>query len=328
MVLLFIRGGKDKQDNWNWRWSKQKLQWGIDNDFIVIKKGKKGWSVYFKQYQKVDNNDEPTVRTLPPQNLLVDLDGVSSAQGTKAITDLFNDDKVFDYPKPINLLKYLIKINAEKDITILDFFSGTGSTAQAIMEQNAEDGGHRKYIMVQLPEKTSDDSVAYKDGYKTIADLGEERIRRAGEKIQKEHSNANIDTGFKVFKLQKSTIKQWDDNPEMFQQQLEMIHSPFTQESTNDQRALEIAIKEGIDLSTSPIVQENNYHFVTDTKEVFVILGNYSENLLDALDKERKLANATVVLKEMDSGSEIKFNLIEKLKQEPGLNDHFVLEWL
>lgn len=321
-------GGKDKQDNWNWRWSKQKLQWGIDNDFIVIKKGKKGWSVYFKQYQKVDNNDEPTVRTLPPQNLLVDLDGVSSAQGTKAITDLFNDDKVFDYPKPINLLKYLIKINAEKDITILDFFSGTGSTAQAIMEQNAEDGGHRKYIMVQLPEKTSDDSVAYKDGYKTIADLGEERIRRAGEKIQKEHSNANIDTGFKVFKLQKSTIKQWDDNPEMFQQQLEMIHSPFTQESTNDQRALEIAIKEGIDLSTSPIVQENNYHFVTDTKEVFVILGNYSENLLDALDKERKLANATVVLKEMDSGSEIKFNLIEKLKQEPGLNDHFVLEWL
>lgn len=320
-------GGKGKQDNWNWRWSKNKLQWGIDNKFIVMKKGKQGWSVYFKQYQKVDNEDNQINRTLPQQNLL-DIDGVSSARGTKEVTDLFNNDKVFDYPKPINLLKHLIKIIAEKDITILDFFSGSSSTAQAVMEQNAEDGGHRKFIMVQLPEKTDKKSVAYKDGYKNIPDIAEERIRRAGEAIQKEHPKADIDTGFKVFKLEKSTIKQWDENPENFEAQLELIHSPFTQKSTNEQRAEEIAIKSGIDLETSPEVDGDNYHFVTDDKEVFAILGKYDENLLEKINKQRKLPNATVVLREMDNGSEIKFNLIEKMKQEPELNDHFSLEWL
>ncbi len=320
-------GGKGKQDNWNWRWSKSKLQWGIDHNFIVMKKGKQGWAVYFKQYQKVDNEDNPINRTLPQQNLL-DIDGVSSARGTKEVTDLFNNDKVFDYPKPINLLKHLIKIMPEKDITVLDFFSGSSSTAQAVIQQNAEDGGKRKFIMVQLPEKTDKKSVAYKDGYKTITDIAEERIRRAGEAIQKEHSDANIDTGFKVYKLQKSTIKQWDENPENFEAQLELIHSPFTQDSTNDQRAEEIAIKSGIDLETSPEVDGDNYHFVTDDKEVFAILGNYDENLLEKINKQRKLPNATVVLREMDNGSEIKFNLIEKMKQEPELNDHFSLEWL
>ena len=320
-------GGKGKQDNWNWRWSKSKLQWGIDHNFIVMKKGKQGWSVYFKQYQKVDNEDNPINRTLPQQNLL-DIDGVSSARGTKEVTDLFNNDKVFDYPKPINLLKHLIKIMPEKDITVLDFFSGSSSTAQAVIQQNAEDGGKRKFIMVQLPEKTDKKSVAYKDGYKTITDIAEERIRRAGEAIKKEHSDANIDTGFKVYKLQKSTIKQWDENPENFEAQLELIHSPFTQDSTNEQRAEEIAIKSGIDLEASPEVDGDNYHYATDDKEVFVILGKYDENLLEKINKQRKLPNATVVLREMNDGSETKFNLIEKMKQEPELNDHFSLEWL
>ncbi len=320
-------GGKGKQDNWNWRWSKSKLQWGIDHNFIVMKKGKQGWAVYFKQYQKVDNEDNPINRTLPQQNLL-DIDGVSSARGTKEVTDLFNNDKVFDYPKPINLLKHLIKIMPEKDITVLDFFSGSSSTAQAVIQQNAEDGGKRKFIMVQLPEKTDKKSVAYKDGYKTITDIAEERIRRAGEAIKKEHSDANIDTGFKVYKLQKSTIKQWDENPENFEAQLELIHSPFTQDSTNEQRAEEIAIKSGIDLEASPEVDGDNYHYATDDKEVFVILGKYDENLLEKINKQRKLPNATVVLREMNDGSETKFNLIEKMKQEPELNDHFSLEWL
>ena len=320
-------GGKGKQDNWNWRSSKSKLQWGIDHNFIVMKKGKQGWAVYFKQYQKVDNEDNPINRTLPQQNLL-DIDGVSSARGTKEVTDLFNNDKVFDYPKPINLLKHLIKIMPEKDITVLDFFSGSSSTAQAVIQQNAEDGGKRKFIMVQLPEKTDKKSVAYKDGYKTITDIAEERIRRAGEAIKKEHSDANIDTGFKVYKLQKSTIKQWDENPENFEAQLELIHSPFTQDSTNEQRAEEIAIKSGIDLEASPEVDGDNYHYATDDKEVFVILGKYDENLLEKINKQRKLPNATVVLREMNDGSETKFNLIEKMKQEPELNDHFSLEWL
>ena len=251
-----------------------------------------------------------------------------SQEATQQLQKLMGGKKYFDYPKPVKLIQRAIQLYSESDSIILDFFSGSATTAQSVMEQNAEDGGHRKFIMVQLPEKTDKKSVAYKDGYKTIPDIAEERIRRAGEAIQKEHPKADIDTGFKVFKLEKSTIKQWDENPENFEAQLELIHSPFTQDSTNDQRAEEIAIKSGIDLEASPEVDGDNYHFVTNDKEIFAILGNYDENLLEKINKQRKLPNATVVLREMDNGSEIKFNLIEKMKQEPELNDHFSLEWL
>lgn len=251
-----------------------------------------------------------------------------SQEATQQLQKLMGGKKYFDYPKPVKLIQRAVQLYSENDSIILDFFSGSATTAQSVMEQNAEDGGHRKFIMVQLPEKTDKKSVAYKDGYKNIPDIAEERIRRAGEAIQKEHPKADIDTGFKVFKLEKSTIKQWDENPENFEAQLELIHSPFTPKSTNEQRAEEIAIKSGIDLETSPEVDGDNYHFVTDDKEVFAILGNYDENLLEKINKQRKLPNATVVLREMDNGSEIKFNLIEKMKQEPELNDHFSLEWL
>ncbi|MGP3399702.1 site-specific DNA-methyltransferase [Lactobacillus crispatus] len=251
-----------------------------------------------------------------------------SQEATQQLQKLMGGKKYFDYPKPVKLIQRAVQLYSENDSIILDFFSGSATTAQSVMEQNAEDGGHRKFIMVQLPEKTDKKSVAYKDGYKNIPDIAEERIRRAGEAIQKEHPKADIDTGFKVFKLEKSTIKQWDENPENFEAQLELIHSPFTPKSTNEQRAEEIAIKSGIDLETSPEVDGDNYHFVTDDKEVFAILGKYDENLLEEINKQRKLPNATVVLREMDNGSEIKFNLIEKMKQEPELNDHFSLEWL
>lgn len=251
-----------------------------------------------------------------------------SQEATQQLQKLMGGKKYFDYPKPVKLIQRAVQLYSENDSIILDFFSGSATTAQSVIEQNAEDGGHRKFIMVQLPEKTSKKSVAYKDGYETIPEIAEERIRRAGKQIQEKHSDIKLDTGFKVFKLESSTIKQWDDNPDKFTEQLEMLHSPFTQDSTNDQRALEIAIKSGISLTASPEIDGDNYHFVSDDKEVFVILGKYDEKLLDELDKERKLPNATAVIREMDNGSETKFNLIEKMKQEPELNDHFSLEWL
>lgn len=251
-----------------------------------------------------------------------------SQEATQQLQKLMCGKKYFDYPKPVKLIQRAVQLYSENDSIILDFFSGSATTAQSVIEQNAEDGGHRKFIMVQLPEKTSKKSVTYKDDYKTIPEIAEERIRRAGKQIQEKHSDIKLDTGFKVFKLESSTIKQWDDNPDKFTEQLEMLHSPFTQDSTNDQRALEIAIKSGISLTASPEIDGDNYHFVSDDKEVFVILGKYDEKLLDELDKERKLPNATAVIREMDNGSETKFNLIEKMKQEPELNDHFSLEWL
>ena len=105
-----------------------------------------------------------------------------SQDGTKEITSLLGT-KVFSFPKPSALIKYLISTSTEKNDLVLDFFSGSATTAHAVMQLNAEDGGHRKFIMVQLPEKCDEASEAYKAGYKNICEIGKERIRRAGEKI-------------------------------------------------------------------------------------------------------------------------------------------------
>ncbi|WP_029689284.1 site-specific DNA-methyltransferase [Thermoanaerobacter sp. A7A] len=122
---------------------------------------------------------------------------------------------IFDYPKPVDLVKRCIHIGTKHDSIVLDFFSGSATTAHAVMELNAEDGGKRKFIMVQLPERVDEESEAYKAGFKTIADIGKERIRRAGEKIKEEFKDKewidDLDIGFKVFKVGKTNIR-WNDD--------------------------------------------------------------------------------------------------------------------
>ena len=131
-----------------------------------------------------------------------------SQDGTKEITSLFNR-KVFSFPKPSSLIKFYLKIINKNDALILDFFSGSATTAHAVMQLNAEDGGNRKFIMVQLPELTDEKSEAYKAGYKNICEIGKERIRRAGAKIKEENAEKaqNLDTGFRVLKLDSSNMK-------------------------------------------------------------------------------------------------------------------------
>ncbi len=129
----------------------------------------------------------------------------------KEVQALFGGKAPFDTPKPTTLLLQMLRIGADKDSVILDFFSGSATTAHAVMQLNAEDGGNRQFIMVQLPEITDEKSEAYKAGYKNICEIGKERIRRAGAKI-KEQSPA-VDTGFKVFKLDSSNLVKWDDTP-------------------------------------------------------------------------------------------------------------------
>ena len=135
-------------------------------------------------------------------------------EGTADIDNLF-DGKIFGYPKPVNFIKYFLNISTKfnKDALILDFFSGSATTAHAVMQLNAEDGGNRKFIMVQLPELCDEKSEAYKAGYKTICDIGEERIRRAGAKIKEENplTTLNLDTGFKVFRLDSTNIVPWNN---------------------------------------------------------------------------------------------------------------------
>ncbi|MFT9022294.1 site-specific DNA-methyltransferase [Lentilactobacillus hilgardii] len=246
-----------------------------------------------------------------------------------------SDDKInyFDNPKPVSLMKDMIlsaTFGTQNDI-VLDIFSGSSTTAREVINLNAEDSGNRKFIMVQLPETLDENSDAYKDGYRTIPDIAEERIRRAGDKILSEHEDLHgtLDIGFKVYELQPSTIKQWQEMPDMFEEQLALFEqNPFTESSDNQQRAQEIALKSGVALSVNPTITDDIYHFVFDMKEVFVVLGDYDGKLLKTIEAQRELPIAAVVLRELADGSEIKFNLLEMLKQDSEVNNHFNLEWL
>ena len=127
---------------------------------------------------------------------------------TREVKQLFNDNKYFDFPKPVSYIKQMLMVSTKKDDLILDFFSGSATTAHAVMQLNAEDGGNRKFILVQLPEETTADSEAYKAGYNNICEIGKERIRRAGKKIKEESplTTQDLDTGFRVFRLDDSNF--------------------------------------------------------------------------------------------------------------------------
>ena len=143
-------------------------------------------------------------------------------EATKEITTLLGQSGIMDFPKPIRLMKRIVHIASKKDSIILDFFSGSATTAHAVMKLNAEDGGHRKFIMVQLPEKTDEKSEAYKAGYKNICEIGKERIRRAGRKIKEDAgltAPADLDIGFRCLRLDSSNMENVYYTPEETRQQ-------------------------------------------------------------------------------------------------------------
>ena len=146
-----------------------------------------------------------------PETLWEDVSNAANA--SDEIKRLFGGI-IFDTPKPIPYIKRMIQLAASKDSVIMDFFSGSATTAHAVMQLNAEDGGHRKFIMVQLPEKCDEASEAYKAGYKNICEIGKERIRRAGDKIQSEHPDAKLDIGFRVFRVDESNMEDVYYHPE------------------------------------------------------------------------------------------------------------------
>ena len=169
-------------DGWIWKWSKQKIEWARKNKFIEFRKTDKkasGWAVCYKNYLKVDNENNPIERAAPHKNLISD---VLNANAAATMKDLFGTNNYFSYSKPVELIKRFISFVKNEESIVMDFFSGSATTAQAVMELNAEDRGNRKFIMVQLPEDIDSKSEAYKVGYENICDIGKERIRRAGKK--------------------------------------------------------------------------------------------------------------------------------------------------
>ena len=173
-----------------------------DYDFLNIQKPVLRYWKADDMKKAGDKFGKVAVSTKLPDNI-----GMSQ-DGTKEITNLLGT-KAFSFPKPAALIKYLISTSSEEGDVILDFFSGSATTAHAVMQLNAEDGGHRKFIMVQLPEKCDETSEAYKAGYKNICEIGKERIRRAGDKIKSESpmTTQDLDIGFRVLKLDDTNMK-------------------------------------------------------------------------------------------------------------------------
>lgn len=225
-TMLYPGSNIEKQPHWNWRWSQSKVQWGIENGFIVFKKIKETWAIYFKQYFNVDNNDEIIQRALPYQNLIKDLDGANSARGTQEVMRIF-ESKIFDYPKPLNLIKHLLKIYANNNSIVLDSFAGSGTTAHAVLNMNKADGGNRKFILIEMcdyaetitAERVKRVIDGYGEGKKKVDGTGGGfKFYELGEKLLNgEYLNENVGTDkireYVYFTETKQPIENKSDEP-------------------------------------------------------------------------------------------------------------------
>ena len=207
---------------------------------------------------------------------------------TRELRDIFGAS-IFTSPKPLKYLTRYLQIGLNKDSLILDFFSGSATTAHAVMKLNAEDGGNRKFIMVQLPEKTDEKSEAYKAGYKNICEIGKERIRRAGKKVKEEAglSDLNLDTGFRVLKLDSSNMEDVYYTPQEFELQ-SLFNENVKSDRTNEDLLFQVMLDLGIELSAkieSKQIAGKSVHFVDDNYLVACFDRDVNESTITEIAK-------------------------------------------
>jgi adenine-specific DNA-methyltransferase len=243
-------------------------------------------------------------------------------------TSLFGRKNVFSNPKPLELLRGLIKIgNVKNDDVMLDFFSGSATSADSILRLNAEDGGNRKFIMVQLPEETAEDSEAYKAGYKNICEIGKERIRRAGKKIKEEHPEANaLDIGFRVLKCDESNYKPVAFAPKDYtQESLDMFLDNIKEERTGLDLLFDCMMRWGLELSLpyeTQKVDDCTIYNVDDGSLVACFDGVVTSAVIDAIAETHPLR---VVFRDSSfTEAAQKMNLFELFKQKCGWTDQEV----
>ena len=286
---LWPGGGFDDK-RWVWRWSKDKVKWGIENGYIVFKQSKNGsYKIYTKSYEFVDNNGNYIERTNPYTSLEFISKEYGNFSATPELESLFEKNKFFDFPKSVVFIKELCKLVTKNDI-ILDFFSGSATTAHAVMQLNAEDGGgNRKFIMVQLPAETPEKSEARKAGYSTICEIGKERIRRAGEKIKKDYPNVNIDTGFRVFKLDSSNMEDvYYKAEDLSQQDINKQISNIKDDRSEEDLLFQIILSNAIPLTCKIEIKKVNnrdVYFVDNTYLLVCFEKDIDDNTIEELAK-------------------------------------------
>lgn len=255
--------------------SRETVLTGLENGTVRFTKGSNGWSLHHKVYMKGGQ----VLRSILTEY------GNNRSSGDE-LTKLFGK-MVFDYSKPSTLIKLLCQLNTKNEDIVLDFFSGSATTAHAVMQLNAEDGGNRKFIMVQLPEETDEKSEAFKAGYKNICEIGKERIRRAGTKIKEESplTTQNLDTGFRVFKLDDTNMNDvYYSADEYSQDLLSMMESNVKADRTDMDLLFGCLLEWGLPLSlpyTSEIMEGCTVHTYNDGD----LIACFDENIPDSVIK-------------------------------------------
>ena len=279
-------GGKNSVKKLTWVVSRSKFDEMKKNNEIVFTKTKGEWRILRKVY----------LESRVPASLFYDI--ALNRNATREMMGVFGRNDLFSNPKPLNLIIQIVKIGVrDRNGIILDFFAGSGTTANAVMRLNAEDGGNRKWICVQLPEKCKEESEAAKAGFVTIADIAKERIRRAGKKIQEESKDKKLDLGFKVFKLDDTNFKVWNtqiENVAQLEQQLMDFVDNVKPEALTENLLYELIIKIGLELNI-PIEEKkvtDGVYFRIGTGELVICLADkLTQPLFDEIiaDKPEKI---------------------------------------
>lgn len=303
---ILIKPIKDDGSDGRWRWGFDTAVNNIDSLEVKYMPNRKIWGIIEKDYLSNREAVKPTSSWT--------FKDVNSERGSEQFIDLGFAKELFAKPKPIGTLIRLLTIGIKEqnqDNIILDFFSGSATTAHAVMKLNSEDDGSRKFICVQLPEATDEKSEAYKAGYKNICEIGKERIRRAGEKVKTESGKTELDIGFKVLKLDSSNIKSWDSDFENLETNLLDAVENIKSDRNEEDLLYEILLKYGLDL-TLPIEEKevngkkvynigfgaliiclDNNISIDITDEIIAIKKEYDSEITRVVFKDSGFKNAT-----------------------------------
>ncbi|MCM3067547.1 site-specific DNA-methyltransferase [Priestia flexa] len=314
-------GKEFKHPTNSWKYNKEKYEDMLSDNRFYWGKNKD------QDFPRIKRFLSELPEGMVPVNLWKHSETGTTDQGTKEVIELIGKN-IFTYPKPISFIQRMLKLASKDDDIILDFFAGSGSTAQAVMELNREDQSNRKYICVQLPEKCDEKSEAYKAGYRTIADITKERIRRVINKIQQEnqesfqfHDEHRPDLGFKVFKLDSSNFKVWDGSKastqiEQIEEQLDLLIENVKDGREDLDILYEIMLKSGYKLTTKveAIEFEGEKIYSVAEKSLFVCLvDKISKNLIQAMvaHQPKQIVCLDMAFHDQD---ELKTNTVLELK--------------
>lgn len=289
-----------------WRWGKETSE--QKKSQLTAYKGPDGIIRIFQKERKL---------TQTAKTVWIDKRFISN-KGTKESIELLGKG-IFDYPKPLKLVEQILQIGSEEESIILDFFSGSSTTAHAVMQLNAEDEGNRRYIMVQLPEETPEDSAARKAGYNTIPEIAKERIRRAGKKIKEESplTTQNLDTGFRVFRLADSNFEEVKKAPaEYDQSQLDLFLDNVKSDRTDLDLLFGAMLSWGVQLSlpmTSEEVDGKMIYTVNEGDLVACFAENITENIVKVMAEKQPLR--VLFRDSCFARDDAKINVFETFKQ-------------